>query len=285
MSDLLLGKPIALLIYNQIKAITDSLETKPRMALVLIGADSASAYYSESIRKQGAKVGIDVEFFKYENLDQKQFIELMQKLNKDPRIHAIMVQKPLPAHLSESLLADIINPLKDIDALSPINAGKMLLEKECFLPCTAEAVIEILKYYQINTSGKNIVVLGRSNVIGKPVANLLLRKGQPGDATVTICHSRTKEISNYTKKADIIIAAIGKANFLKEDMISPGCVIIDVGVNEIVTHEGKSIYVGDADFNACQSKAAQITPVPGGVGTVTTAVLLNNVIKSYKNFK
>ena len=214
---------------------------------------------------------------------QDQIIDEIKKCNEDNNIHGIMIQKPLPKHINESEITLTIDPQKDMDAFHPVNIGNMVLDQKSFIPSTPAAVLEMIKYYQIKTTGKHVVVLGRSNIIGKPIANLLLRKNETGNATVTICHSRTRNLHSITQQADILIAAIGQPLFVKKDMIHDNVIILDVGVNQVEDAEKNVRYVGDVDYDDCYEKAAMITPVPGGVGTVTTALLLKNVLLSAKN--
>ncbi len=253
----------------------------PSLTILIAGDDPASHFYAESVRKKGDKVGIKVDIKQFSvDTPQEEFCNYLKKCNENSDIDAIMIQKPLPRGWDDSYVSSQIDPQKDVDGINPVNAGLMVTGQDCFLPCTAEASIEILRYFEIATEGKKAVVIGRSNVIGKPVAILLLSKQE--NATVTICHSRTADIASEIKSADIVIAAIGKAEFVKKEMIKPGAVIIDVGINEI-EENGKTAYVGDADYEGCSTAASAITPVPGGVGTVTTAVLLKHVLKACKN--
>jgi methylenetetrahydrofolate dehydrogenase (NADP+)/methenyltetrahydrofolate cyclohydrolase len=205
-------------------------------------------------------------------------------LNKEADVHGIMIQKPLPKTLDLKLIEQSICPEKDVDGFHPLNAGLLMQEKECFLPCTAEALIDIMDYYEINPEGKHVVVVGRSNVVGKPVANLLLYKSKHRNATVTVCHSRTPNLSMFTSQADILITAVGIPNLVKGDMIKEGVIVLDAGINEVIDCEGKSIYVGDVDFESCYDKSGLITPVPGGVGSVTTSVLFKHLCVSARNF-
>jgi methylenetetrahydrofolate dehydrogenase (NADP+)/methenyltetrahydrofolate cyclohydrolase len=191
-----------------------------------------------------------------------------------------MLQKPLPKHIDEVEIVMKIAPDKDVDGFHPLNMGKLVLNQDSLLPSTPAAVLKILDFYNIKTEGKNVVILGRSAIVGKPLANLLLRKDSPGNATVTVCHSRTQHLANITSQADILVAAIGKANFVKKEMIKQEAIIIDVGVNQIEDAETGYKYLGDVDYNDCFEKAAKITPVPGGVGSVTTSMLLSNVVKA-----
>jgi len=282
MTEILKAKPLIKEIYSGIKAeIAEG--DNPKLVVILIGEDPAAMYYVQNLKKKGAKKGIEVENPVYNtDITQKQLIDIIKGLNSDPEVHGVMLQKPLPKHLDEDEIVMTIDPDKDVDGFHPMNMGNLLLNRDGFLPSTPAACLEMMKFYDIETSGKNIVVLGRSDIVGKPLANLLLRKDSTGNATVTICHSRTKDLAKHTKEADIIIAAIGVANFLTADMVKDNAILIDVGVNQIEDAEKGYRYVGDIDYEACFEKASAITPVPGGVGSVTTAMLLKNVIKAFK---
>jgi len=283
MGKRLSGKKIAKEIFAGIKEDIEQQQITPKLVILLIGNDPAAEYYVQNLEKKGLKIGIEVETsILNASIDQQSLLEKINTLNKDPFVNGIMLQKPLPAQLDESEIVMMINPQKDVDAFHPINMGNLVLEKEGFIPATPAAVLELLSYYEIETSGKHIVIVGRSDIVGKPMANLLLRKDKTGNATVTICHSRTKDLAYHTKQADILIAAIGKPQFIKPDMINENAIIIDVGVNQIEDAEKGYRYVGDVDYSGCFDKAAAITPVPGGIGTITTSVLLKNVLFACK---
>jgi methylenetetrahydrofolate dehydrogenase (NADP+)/methenyltetrahydrofolate cyclohydrolase len=283
MTEVLSGKPVAKRIYNKIKNEIEEYELTPKLVIIKIGHDPASEFYVKNLKKKGFKVGINVQTQNYSEIVEQNFIlKQIEKLNNDDLVHGIMVQKPLPTHFDESRINDAIQPDKDMDAFHPINLGKMLLDQESFIPSTPAAVLEILNYYNISTTGQEIVILGRSNIVGKPLANLLLRKDKTGNATVIICHSRTKNLAEITVRADILIAAIGSAYFVQPNMIKQDAIIIDVGVNQVEDIVKGMKYVGDVDYEKCYEKSYMITPVPGGVGTVTTSMLLWNVIKSAK---
>jgi len=283
MGKRLSGKKIAKEIFAGIKEDIEQQQITPKLVILLIGNDPAAEYYVQNLEKKGLKIGIEVETsILNASIDQQSLLEKINTLNKDPFVNGIMLQKPLPAQLDESEIVMMINPQKDVDAFHPINMGNLVLEKEGFIPATPAAVLELLSYYEIETSGKHIVIVGRSDIVGKPMANLLLRKDKTGNATVTICHSRTKDLAYHTNQADILIAAIGKPQFIKPDMINENAIIIDVGVNQIEDAEKGYRYVGDVDYSGCFDKAAAITPVPGGIGTITTSVLLKNVLFACK---
>ena len=233
--------------------------------------------------KKRLKVGITVEtMILQKSIDQRSLLKKIEELNNNSQVNAIMLQKPLPNHLDESEIIMKIDPQKDVDAFHPLNMGNLVLDKKGFIPATPAAVLELLKFNEIETNGKHIVIVGRSDIVGKPLANLLLRKSETGNATVTVCHSRTEDLAFHTKQADILIAAIGKPLFIKADMVRDNAIVIDVGVNQIEDAEKGYRYVGDVDHEACFEKVSAITPVPGGIGTITTAMLLNNVQLAYK---
>ncbi len=283
MTKKLIAKPLIKQIYADLKTEIIDNGFAPKLVIILIGEDPAAEYYVQNLVKKGKKVGIEVTT-KLFNVDitQTQLLTEIEKLNSDANVHGVMLQKPLPKHLDESEIVMKINPQKDVDGFHPLNVGNLVLDREGFIPSTPNAVLEILKYYEIETSGKNIVVIGRSDIVGKPMANLLLRKNETGNATVTVCHSRTQNLSAIIKQAEIVIAAIGNPLFVKADMLKDGAIVIDVGVNQIEDAKKGYRYVGDVEYEASFDKVSAITPVPGGVGSVTTAMLLKNVLKAYK---
>lgn len=282
---LLKGKAVADELLQKIKADIVENHLKPKLALIMIGKDPASEFYVQSIIKNAKKNGIDVEFYQFEEITETALADLILSLNNNDDIHGIMIQKPLPKHINDDYIQSLINPEKDVDGFHTTNAGLLYLEQDCFIPCTAESILEIIRYYQIDIESKHVVVVGRSNVVGKPIANLLFHKSKTGNATVTICHSKTKDLARYTLQADVLVLAIGQANFIKSDMICDHAVIIDAGINEITDDKGKKTYVGDVDYTNCVQKCSAITPVPGGVGSVTTSVLLAHIVKSAKKMK
>ncbi len=279
MATLLKGKPVADNIseglIKEVEILKEK-ETTPKLAIIRVGARPDDLAYERGALNRCAKVGVETEVKELpEDITQENFIEELRKVNKDTNIHGILVFRPLPKHLNEEVIKYEIAPEKDVDCFSPINAAKLLEGDDAgFPPCTPMAVIEILKHYQVPMEGKKAVVLGRSMVVGKPAALLLLKE----NATVTICHSRTQELSKVTQEGDILVAAIGKGKFVKEDFVKEGAVVIDVGIN--VDEEGN--LHGDVDFDQCEKKASMITPVPGGVGSVTTSILAKHVIKACK---
>ena len=247
----------------------------PKLAVILVGDDSASQVYVKNKSKACEKTGIDFEEYIFDaNITEQELLDTIEKLNKDDSIHGILVQSPVPKHIDANKAFGTISPEKDVDGFHPINVGNLSIGKDCFISCTPYGIVKILEEYDIKTEGKEAVILGRSNIVGKPMIQCMLNK----NATVTVCHSRTKNIEEITKRADILIAAIGKAKFVKDDMVKDGAVIIDVGINRL---EDGSI-VGDVDFEKISKKASYITPVPGGVGPMTIAMLLNNVVKAAK---
>jgi methylenetetrahydrofolate dehydrogenase (NADP+)/methenyltetrahydrofolate cyclohydrolase len=275
------AKPIIKQVYANLQHTIEKKQLKPCLVIIILGNDPAAVYYMNNLRKKGAKIGIEVKIEKLDtSISQEALISKIDQFNSNSEIHGIMLQKPLPKHIDEVEIVMKIAPDKDVDGFHPLNMGKLVLNQDSLLPSTPAAVLKILDFYNIKTEGKNVVILGRSAIVGKPLANLLLRKDSPGNATVTICHSRTQHLANITSQADILVAAIGKANFVKKEMIKQEAIIIDVGVNQIEDAETGYKYLGDVDYNDCFEKAAKITPVPGGVGSVTTSMLLSNVVKA-----
>jgi methylenetetrahydrofolate dehydrogenase (NADP+)/methenyltetrahydrofolate cyclohydrolase len=280
------AKPIIKEVYTKLKETIEHQAINPSLVILILGKDPAAVYYMNNLRKKGSKIGLDVKITELDTkTTQTELISRIEALNQDPEVHGIMLQKPLPTHIDEEQIVLKIAPNKDVDGFHPLNMGKLVLNQDSLLPSTPAAVLKILDYYAIPTNGKNVTVLGRSAIVGKPLANLLLRKDNTGNATVTVCHSRTQRLASITSQADILVAAIGKANFVTKDMIKQGVIIIDVGVNQIEDADKGYKYVGDVDFNDCFKKAAKITPVPGGVGSVTTSMLLSNVVKAALKMK
>lgn len=260
-------------IKEKTKAIKDKYSRVPGLAAVLVGEDPASQIYVRNKRKSCEDVGIYSEEHKLpESTTQDELLELINKLNNDKKINGILVQLPLPKHIDDSLILNSVSSEKDVDGFHPINAGYLFEGKPQFIPCTPHGIIKMLEFYDIDIEGKNAVVLGRSNIVGKPAAILLLQK----NATVTICHSRTKNLEGVLKEADIIVAAIGRAHFVKKEMVKEGAIVIDVGINRLDT--GK--LAGDVDFEAVKKISGFITPVPGGVGPMTITMLLWNTLTS-----
>ncbi|MGB9665400.1 MAG: bifunctional methylenetetrahydrofolate dehydrogenase/methenyltetrahydrofolate cyclohydrolase FolD [Ignavibacteria bacterium] len=279
------GKSTASLIRKKIKEIIDSefksRNFQPGLVAVLVGKNPASKIYVSSKAKACQEVGIYSKVIELDEVtSQSELVDLIKQLNINPKFHGILVQQPLPAHIRTEIINETIDPDKDVDGFHPINMGKLLLGEEGLKPCTPLGIIELLKHYQIDLNGKNVVVIGRSNIVGKPLAVMLFQKNQFTNATVTVCHSSTKDISFYTKNADVVIAAIGKPEFLTADMIKEDSIIVDVGINRIEdlnSQKGFKI-VGDVKFDEVSEKAMYITPVPGGVGPMTIAMLLQNTL-------
>ncbi|OCA92646.1 bifunctional methylenetetrahydrofolate dehydrogenase/methenyltetrahydrofolate cyclohydrolase FolD [Pseudobacillus wudalianchiensis] len=272
------GKAIAQDIRTELKKEIEKLKANgvtPGLAVILVGDDQASHTYVRNKDKACAEVGIHSEIYRYPaDLSEEVLLQKVAELNEDPAIHGILVQLPLPAHLSEDKVIDAISPEKDVDGFHPVNVGKMAIGKEAFYSCTPYGIIKMLERENISLEGKHVVVVGRSNIVGKPAALLSLKES----ATVTVCHSKTKDLSAFTRQADVVIAAVGKAKFLKKDDFKPGAIIIDVGMNR--DENGK--LCGDVDFESAKETAAAITPVPGGVGPMTITMLLYNTVQSAK---
>ncbi len=279
MATIIDGKAVSAKIREQIRLESQKLEmqsgVKPGLAVIIVGDDPASQIYVRNKGKACEEVGFYSEIHRLDkDTTEEQLLSLVHSLNVNPKIHGILVQSPLPKHLDESLIVNNIDYNKDVDAFHPVNVGKIMIGDYNFLPCTPAGVMELLSHYDIDVCGKNVVVVGRSNIVGKPQAMLMLH----ANATVTICHSRTKNLSEITKNADIVVMAIGKAKFLKGDAIKEGAVVVDVGMNR--DENGK--LCGDVDFVSCQSKASFITPVPGGVGPMTITMLMKNTLCAAK---
>ena len=258
----------------------------PKLAAVLVGDDPASKIYVNSKKKTFIKMNCLSDVYHLDkNIKESELINKIIDLNNDDDVHGILLQCPLPKHLSEDKIISYINPDKDVDGLHPINLGLLMQGKPNFIPCTPLGCIEILKYYNIDVESKNIVIIGRSNLVGKPLFALLSQKFKIGNATVTLCHSKSRNIDFYTKNADIIIVAIGSPKFLKSNMVKKNAIIIDVGINRVNDNSDKGYHiVGDADFDNLNNKVGYITPVPGGVGPMTITMLLHNTINSAKSF-
>ena len=273
------GKPVADKISEElIKEVNELIEMgiNPKLSIVRVGARGDDLAYERGALKRCQSIGINTEVLELaEDISQEEYIEILHKLNDDKSVHGILCFRPLPDHLNEEAIKYVIKPEKDVDCFSPINAAKIMEGDDSgFPPCTPTAVVEILKHYGVELKGSKVTVLGRSMVVGKPAAMLLLNE----HATVTICHSRTKDLSEVTSQADILVAAVGRAKMVKENFIKEGAVVIDVGIN--VDEEGK--LCGDVDTNAALNKVSMITPVPAGVGSVTTSILAKHLVKACK---
>ncbi|RJO62192.1 MAG: bifunctional 5,10-methylene-tetrahydrofolate dehydrogenase/5,10-methylene-tetrahydrofolate cyclohydrolase [Dehalococcoidia bacterium] len=280
------GTEIARQIMEEVRQEVAELKAKhgltPGLATVLVGLDPASQVYVGSKVKMCQSLGIYSERHDMPaDTPEAKLLELVDKLNRDPRIHGILVQVPLPKHINEGKIIFAIDPAKDVDGFHPVSVGRMVIGEPGFLPCTPHGIQVLLERSGVKTDGVEVVVVGRSNIVGKPIANIMLQKARGANATVTICHSATRDIASHTRRADILIAAIGKPRFITADMVKEGVVVIDVGTNEVgKTAEGKRILAGDVDFEAVKEKAGAITPVPGGVGPMTIIMLMSNTVKA-----
>lgn len=255
----------------------------PGLAVVLVGLNPASQVYVAAKRKTCAELGI--ASFAYDlpdNCTEKRLLALIEKLNADPKVHGILVQMPLPGHISEKRVLEAILPGKDVDGFHPVNVGRLLNGEECFVPCTPAGCHALLMRYGYTPVGKHVVIVGRSNIVGKPLAALFMQKADGANATVTVCHSRTRNIGKYTRDADILIAAMGVPFFITSRMVREGAVVVDVGVNRIpdASKKSGSRLAGDVDYVSVSKKARAITPVPGGVGPMTIAMLMTNTVKA-----
>jgi methylenetetrahydrofolate dehydrogenase (NADP+)/methenyltetrahydrofolate cyclohydrolase len=280
------GKAIAAQVNDEVKAGVDELKAKgitPCLAAVLVGDVPASQVYVRTKRKACEHVGISsVLHTPAGDIPETQLLALIDQLNGDPAVHGILVQLPLPGHIDEAKVIECISPSKDVDGFHPNNVGKLVIGMDTFKPCTPAGVQELLVRSGIEIAGKHAVVVGRSNIVGKPVANLLVQKAQHANATVTVCHSRTHDLPALTRQADILIAALGAPHVVSADMVKTGAVVVDVGINRVEDASAKKGYriVGDVDFDEVSRVASAITPVPGGVGPMTVAMLMANPLKA-----
>ena len=282
MATIIDGKLVTAKIREEIKNESAAFEketgVKPGLAVIIVGDDPASQVYVRNKGKACEEVGFYSEIHRLPaETTEEELLSLVHSLNENEKIHGILVQSPLPKHLDEALIVNNIRYEKDVDAFHPVNVGKIMIGDYNFLPCTPAGVMELLKAYDIDVCGKEVAVVGRSNIVGKPQAMLMLH----ANATVTICHSRTKNLKEVLNRADVVVMAIGKAKFLKADMIKEGAVVIDVGMNR--DENGK--LCGDVDFEECEKKASFITPVPGGVGPMTITMLMKNTLTAAKTFE
>ena len=273
------GKAVSASVRERIKNEVESLKNSGKetgLAVIIVGNDPASKVYVNNKKKGCAEVGINsYEYALPEETTTEELLELINKLNGDSRVDGILCQLPLPKHIDEKTVINSIAPKKDVDAFHPVNTGRIMIGDYSFLPCTPAGIIEMLKFYNIEICGKECVVIGRSNIVGKPMAMLLLHNS----GTVTVCHSKTQNLAEVCRRADILVAAVGKAKFVTADMVKDGAVVIDVGMNR--NEEGK--LCGDVDFENVKDKCSFITPVPGGVGPMTITMLLNNTLTASKN--
>jgi len=287
-ATLINGNEIAAQIREELKRDTAQLkETKnvvPGLVTILVGQNPASVSYVTAKQKTSKELGFySLQDNQPPDVTEKDLLALIEKYNQDPKIHGILVQLPLPKHINETKVLYAIDPRKDVDGFHPVNVGKLMIGEADYLPCTPAGIQQLLIRTGVETSGAEVVVVGRSNIVGKPIANILLQKQKGANATVTICHTGSKDIAFHTKRADILIVAAGKPNAITADMVKEGAVVIDVGVNRIgMTAEGKAKLCGDVDFASVKEKAGAITPVPGGVGPMTITMLMMNTVKAAK---
>ena len=283
---ILRGAPIAERIRAEVAEGVAEMREKhgmvPGLAVVLATDDAASDVYVRSKERAAIEAGMESETVRIPGASQDEVLEAVRRLNADERIHGVLVQLPLPDDVSESAVIESVDPLKDVDGLHPFNMGLLMAGMPRFVPATPAGIQQMLLRSGLDPSGKNVVVLGRSNIVGKPVANLLMQRAEGANATVTVCHTRTRDLAEITRAADIVIAAIGQPRYLTADMVSEGVVVVDVGINRIEAPDRRNGYrlVGDVDYRAVREKAAAITPVPGGVGPMTIAMLLSNTLKA-----
>ena len=278
MAEIIDGKELAKKVRKELKKDVDELKAKginPKLAVIMVGNNPGSTVYVRNKSKACEKVGIEFEEFLFdEKTEESELLELIDKLNADDTVHGILLQCPVPKHIDVNKAFRRISPNKDVDGFNPINVGNLTIGEDAFISCTPYGVVKMFEEYNIETEGKRAVILGRSNIVGKPMIQCMLNK----NSTVTVCHSRTQNIGEVIKEADIVIAAIGKPNFVKADMVKDGAVVIDVGINRL----DDGTITGDVDYENVAPKASYITPVPGGVGPMTIAMLLNNVVKAAK---
>jgi methylenetetrahydrofolate dehydrogenase (NADP+)/methenyltetrahydrofolate cyclohydrolase len=257
----------------------------PHLAAILVGEDPASQTYVRNKAKACEETGIVSSVYRQpETMTEKELLTLIDFINNDPEVHGMIVQLPLPSHINPEKIIQQIRPEKDVDGFHPVNIGRMVQGLPAYLPATPFGILKLIEHYKIETAGKHCVVLGRSNIVGTPIALMLSRKAKPGNATVTICHSRTENLEKFTRDADILIAAIGQPHFVTADMVKEGAVVIDVGIHRIPSANTQSGYklIGDVKFDEVSKKASYITPVPGGVGLMTIVSLLTNTVKAAK---
>ena len=284
-TKILSGKDVSTTTYQALQSRIKALKSQsvvPGLAVLLVGEDAGSQIYVRNKTKKFADLSLHSNTFQYSSsISQEDLLLKIRELNNDDRFHGILVQLPLPKHIDEYKVLRTMDPKKDVDGFHPFNLGLLAVGKPYFIPCTPKGIMRILAHYQINLSGKNVVVVGRSNIVGRPISILTSLKQEYANATTTICHSGTPDIFDYTKRADIIILAIGSPNFLKGNHIKAGSVIIDVGINRVENHSPKGYkIVGDGDETTLMGKASAITPVPGGVGPMTIAMLIENTIEA-----
>ena len=287
-AKLINGNEIAQQIREELKQETAQLKEKykvvPGLVTILVGENPASVSYVTAKQKTSKELGFySIQDSQPATIKEEELLKLIDKYNKDPKIHGILVQLPLPKHINETKILYAIDPKKDVDGFHPVNVGKLMIGEADYLPCTPAGIQQLLIRAGAKIDGAEVVVVGRSNIVGKPIANILLQKQKGANATVTICHTGTKDMAFHTKRADILIVAAGKPKAVTADMVKQGAVVIDVGVNRIgMTPEGKAKLCGDVDFEGVKEKASAITPVPGGVGPMTFTMLMMNTVKAAK---
>ena len=287
-AKLINGNEVAQQIRGELKQETARLKEKhnvvPGLVTILVGENPASVSYVTAKQKTSKELGFySIQDNQPATIAEEELLKLIDKYNKDTKIHGILVQLPLPKHINETKILYAIDPKKDVDGFHPVNVGKMVIGEADYLPCTPAGIQQLLIRSGVKVDGAEVVVVGRSNIVGKPIANILLQKQKGANATVTICHTGTKDMAFHTRRADILIVAAGKPNAVTADMVKEGVVVIDVGVNRIgMTAEGKAKLCGDVDFEGVREKASAITPVPGGVGPMTITMLMMNTVKAAK---
>ena len=286
--NILSGKDTAQSIYNNLKPRILSLQEQgviPGLCVVLVGDNPASKIYVRTKTKKLKSLGLISEsILLHENVDQGELIKVIDDLNKDTKYHGILVQLPLPRHINSQKVINTISPQKDVDGFHPENVGWLSIGKPRYIPCTPKGIMKLLEYYDIDLNGKNIVVIGRSNIVGRPISILASLNEKGANGTCTLCHSRTENLIDYTKTADVVISAIGIPNYLKGEMIKRGSILVDVGINRVdADNERGYDIIGDADWDSVISKVSAITPVPGGVGPMTIAMLVENTVEAAEN--
>ena len=288
---LLDGKKVAAEIKQQLKleisALKEAGKQIPGLAAILVGDDPASTAYVAGKERDCIEIGMHSQVLRLPaETTEAELLKLVQQYNESKEFHGILVQLPVPKHIDSMKIIEAISPSKDVDGFHPVNLGKLMIGVDGFVSCTPAGVHELIKYYNIETKGKHVVVVGRSNIVGKPMANIMMQKKAFANSIVTVCHSAAKDISVYTKQADILIAAIGVPEFIKADMVKDDVIVFDVGINRVEDASSKKGFklVGDVDFNAVAPKSSYITPVPGGIGLMTRAMLLKNTYQSYKEW-
>lgn len=283
---ILAGKPVSRAVRDRLKTRVEALQAKgvtPGLTVVLVGEDPASQSYVRTKERQSRKLGFNSNVLRLPaDTSEAAVLKIVEDLNADQSVHGILVQLPLPRHIDGQKVIESIDPHKDVDGFHPVSMGNLVLGLPGFVSCTPAGIMEMIKYYEIETQGKHVVIVGRSNIVGKPMANLMLQKKEHANATVTLCHTATPNMGFYTRQADILIVAAGAPKVVGADMVKEGAVVIDVGINRIDDPEADKGYsiVGDVDFEAVAPKCSAITPVPGGVGLMTVAMLLSNTVDS-----